>query len=360
MSDRHHIDELREMLSHLKQDAEFLYRYGNPADSANLFNSLSTNDQKRLVYLALAEGDEDMKNVARYLMQKFNVEAPTMEELLRQMEPEDSTEIADSLNGDLDIQEPPFLSEDEVTDFGKVTVFVGWFVEHDPAVNTFIVRASNIYHKDIFPSFWDRKYLREILLEYGSEREFAFGDWFIAKTFGDLNSMDCITREHFMSSIDTLNEVFFASTDELWRIAKLYNLRGGNILIEAEVQEIPNPEHMSEFLQNLIDACCVGAEMRILNWLYEMYFKEEYKPHRTEIEDVLRKWNKDSTEEVYRELRVAGALEDVARTVIADKHLLEKYLALRHELREKGIPNRSALLRIAGEMEKLIAQDENE
>lgn len=51
------------------------------------------------------------------------------------------------------------LFEDEISDFGKVAVFVGWFIRYDRAANTFIGKASSIFRGDIFPSFWDRKSL---------------------------------------------------------------------------------------------------------------------------------------------------------------------------------------------------------
>lgn len=94
-SNRHHIEELRDMLSNLKRDAEFLYRYGSPGSSVGLFQSLSLDDRKRLIYLALAEGDEDVQNVARYLMQNLSSPPRNLAELLAQMSPEDKAEFAE-------------------------------------------------------------------------------------------------------------------------------------------------------------------------------------------------------------------------------------------------------------------------
>lgn len=74
-----------------------------------------------------------------------------------------------------------------------------------------------------------------------------------------------------------------------------------------------------------------------------------------EIEDVLRKWNKNSAEEVYWELKIAGAGEDIARRVTNDKDLLDKYLQLRNQLRQKGASRKEELLKSAFDIQKLIA-----
>ena len=97
MSNRHHIEELSDMLSRLKYDAEFLYRYGSLASSVDLFDSLSLDDKKRLIYLALTEGDKDVQNVAHCLMQKLSRAPQNFEELLAQISPEDRTELEEFL-----------------------------------------------------------------------------------------------------------------------------------------------------------------------------------------------------------------------------------------------------------------------
>lgn len=95
MSNRRHIEEFRDMLSNLRRDAEFLYRYGSPGSSVDLFQSLSLDDRKRLIYLALTESDNDVQNVARYLMQNFSSAPQNPAELLAQMSPEDKAELTE-------------------------------------------------------------------------------------------------------------------------------------------------------------------------------------------------------------------------------------------------------------------------
>lgn len=246
------------------------------------------------------------------------------------------------------VQLPPVLSENEISDFGKVSVFVGWFVRHDRAVNIFIGKASNIFHNGIFPSFWDKKSLRDILSQYSDLEEWPIGDWLIARIFNVLNSSDRTMRDHLRNFLDTLNEMNTKSTNKLWEIAQQYNLRSENILFEPEIEKITDEQDKMDFLRELIDTYCIGAEIRILNWLYQKQFSEEYKPIQVKIEDVLRKWNKNSTEEVYWELIRAGAGEDVAKKVIVDADLLNKYF----QLKQKGI----SILEIAIYMQDLIVK----
>lgn len=94
MTNRRHIEELWDMLSHLKQEAEFLYRYGNLASCEDFFNNLSLVDKKRLIYFALTDGNKDMQNVAHYFMKKLSPAPGNLEELLAQMSSEDKEEVA--------------------------------------------------------------------------------------------------------------------------------------------------------------------------------------------------------------------------------------------------------------------------
>jgi len=93
MSNRLSTDELRDKICHFKKGAESLYRYGDPGSSKTLFNSLSNNDQKRLLYWALIDGDTDIKNIAKYFMQQLNPAPNDVKELLAQMNPNDRDEI---------------------------------------------------------------------------------------------------------------------------------------------------------------------------------------------------------------------------------------------------------------------------
>jgi len=91
--DNLNIEKLLDMIAVLKKDAEFLYRYGKPAN-AEIFNKLSKDDQKRLACLTLIKGDKDARNVINYLMSK-----PSLENLLEELSAKDREEIINVTSG---------------------------------------------------------------------------------------------------------------------------------------------------------------------------------------------------------------------------------------------------------------------
>ncbi len=93
MDKRLSTDELRDKIFLFKNGIESLYRYGDPGRSKIFFNNLSNDDQKRLLYWALIEGDKDIKIVAKYFMQQLDPTPKDEKELLVQMKPSDRDEI---------------------------------------------------------------------------------------------------------------------------------------------------------------------------------------------------------------------------------------------------------------------------
>ena len=105
--------------------------------------------------------------------------------------------------------------------------------------------------------------------------------------------------------------------------------------------------------QNAVDKhVSIGSQ---LNELYRELHNSS-KLDYDEIEDVLKKWNKNSAEEVYWELKMGGAGEDIARRVTSGKDLLDKYLQLRNRLRQKGASRKGELLKSAFDIQELIAK----
>jgi hypothetical protein len=112
MDKRLSTDELRDKVCHFKKGAESLYRYDDPGSSRTLFNSLSNNDKKRILYWALIEGDTDIKNIAKYFMQQLNPAPNDIKELLEQMDPNDRDEIEKIFSQVNNSQVDTELSED--------------------------------------------------------------------------------------------------------------------------------------------------------------------------------------------------------------------------------------------------------
>jgi hypothetical protein len=94
MTGRCHLEKLRAMLATLQQDAANLYQYGNLTITWDVCDSINDDDKKRLVALALIEGDEDVKNTAGFLMGKlFKLSAGNLDKLILQMNLEDRQEM---------------------------------------------------------------------------------------------------------------------------------------------------------------------------------------------------------------------------------------------------------------------------
>lgn len=111
-------------------------------------------------------------------------------------------------------------------------------------------------------------------------------------------------------------------------------------------------ENEKTYKDAINEYAALGKKLNSLNYIINEKSKTDY----VEIQDVLRKWNKISTEEVYWELKAVGVGEDIAKIIISDKDLLDKYFYLRNQLRQKCVSNKNALLKIAIHMQDLIAK----
>lgn len=176
---------------------------------------------------------------------------------------------------------PPTLLEKEASDFGKVAVFVGWFIRKDHVVRTLTGHASNLFHSGLFPSFWEKESLESALQQRGGSKESPIGDWLIVHIFNDLNSPDRITKDYIYNLIVISDEINVMSTNEAWRIAQQYHMKGEDILFEPETSKITENENKIRFQQHLLDVYCTGAEIRILNWFLQKNFNTQYRTKGT-------------------------------------------------------------------------------
>jgi hypothetical protein len=85
VGDKCYVEELRDKLSVLKHDAASLHQYGELSSSIDFYNNLSPDDQKVLVYLVLAERNEDVRNVrvAAMFLDHQRLSRPTISPCLR-------------------------------------------------------------------------------------------------------------------------------------------------------------------------------------------------------------------------------------------------------------------------------------
>jgi len=70
------------------------------------------------------------------------------------------------------------------------------------------------------------------------------------------------------------------------------------------------------------------------------------------------RFNNRRKEEIYWELMVVGAGEDVARAVVSDKSLLRQWRDLKAKYEKEELSKKNVLLKLAIEMRELLAKKE--
>jgi hypothetical protein len=83
------VDDIKNMLENMKKEAEFVYRYGGFATLDKTFLKLENTDKLLLLYIALTEGDEDIKHVANELKLLSRVTFSNINELRTKLVEED-------------------------------------------------------------------------------------------------------------------------------------------------------------------------------------------------------------------------------------------------------------------------------
>jgi len=83
----------KNILEQFKQDANTLFRYDNPGKSKKLFDTISSDDQKRLLYMAFVDGDSDIRGVAEYFVKNYYPGISDLSQFSRYLKPEDRVSI---------------------------------------------------------------------------------------------------------------------------------------------------------------------------------------------------------------------------------------------------------------------------
>jgi len=162
------------------------------------------------------------------------------------------------------------LSSDHPFDENGTSEFVMWFIDNDPFVKTITDQSSNIIFEDgCMPS---------ILVGRNPSKKFCnLIDWFIEKLTQDIEALRNASQmdfEDFLRQIDQeSNKIFITSG----KIAYKYNLDFKEFVYDKEIQKIPTGKERNLFKKNLLDDSVLGAESRILGWLYHEWFGDWYK-----------------------------------------------------------------------------------
>lgn len=103
--DTEFLEKSRKILVQFKQDAQSLFRYGSPGESKKLFDSIPSDDQKRLLYMAFIEGDSDIRGVAEYFTKIYYSNVRDLSQFSKYLRPEDKKNIIKNLPIDSKMKE---------------------------------------------------------------------------------------------------------------------------------------------------------------------------------------------------------------------------------------------------------------
>ena len=170
-------------------------------------------------------------------------------------------------------QKRPAIKKDDIPNFEKIAEFIIWFIKNEPVVSTISNQSSNIiFNEGYRPKSGTQNNPESVKPDINS-----LAEWFIVKVFIDLNMLKDATKEEFRQFIDILDEAGRETLITAGEIATKYDLNFENLVYEREIEKIPAGTEREWFKINLLDDNVLGAEIRILAWLYHEYFGEWYQ-----------------------------------------------------------------------------------
>ncbi len=166
----------------------------------------------------------------------------------------------------------PVLSHEETFDENKTAEFVKWFIKNEPFANAISNRSSNI--------IFEAGNLPSVSFGHNPSKDKKFdnlSDWFVAKLTQDIKKLKTASQSEFEDFLDKLGEAGNKTLITAGELAVKYNLNFDKFVYENEIQKIPAGKERNLFKKNFLDDNVIGAEQRILGWLYHEWFGDWYK-----------------------------------------------------------------------------------
>src|SRR3989344_6088466 len=166
----------------------------------------------------------------------------------------------------------PVLSREEIFDENKTSEFVKWFIKNEPFANAISNRSSNI--------IFEAGNIPSVPLGYNPPKDKKFdnlSDWFVAKLTQDIKKLKTASKTEFKSFLDEHGEAGNKTLITAGELAVKYDLNFEKFVYEEEIQKIPAGKERDLFKKNFLDDNVIGAEQRILGWLYHEWFGDWYK-----------------------------------------------------------------------------------
>lgn len=166
----------------------------------------------------------------------------------------------------------PVLSREETFDENKTSEFVKWFIKNEPFANAISNRSSNI--------IFEAGNIPSVPLGYTPPKDKKFdnlSDWFVAKLTQDIKKLKTASKAEFKDFLDKHGEAGNKTLITAGELAVKYNLNFEKFVYENEIQKIPAGKERDLFKKNFLDDNVIGAEQRILGWLYHEWFGDWYE-----------------------------------------------------------------------------------
>lgn len=167
----------------------------------------------------------------------------------------------------------PILQLEEISNLQKVKDFVEWFLKHENFVTTLLEPSNNTIFNEGYRPLSDERNNPEKITNKITNLEV----WFVSKMFIDLNFLKNLSKEEWVNFIDELDKEGEMTLIKSAEIVRKYNLDTEHFIYHREITKITNEKDLVDFKKNFLQDNVLGAEIRILAWLYLNYFNEPYK-----------------------------------------------------------------------------------
>ncbi len=167
----------------------------------------------------------------------------------------------------------PILFKSDIPNKEKVFAFLIWFIENDPNVKEITNKSCNL--------IFNEGYRPRIINFFSTKTENLDAEniimWFMLKMYFDLNSLKNCNESEFRSYLKVLDEYWREALVTSGDLAIKYNIEFSNFDYNKELSKIPVGTELRDFKQFLLEENIMGAQIRILLWLFHAYFGVWYK-----------------------------------------------------------------------------------
>lgn len=168
-------------------------------------------------------------------------------------------------------KQPPMVTRTDFETPQGIFRILSWFLDNDPLVRILSAPGPNIIFEEGFTPYSDIPDFRNGLTVNN------LGSWFGYKLSEDFRLAGDMTKEQLVDKLDELCAVGRKTVVTAGELAREYNLDFEHFLYERELEKIPRGKEREMFKQNYLSDCVIGAEIRILAWVYHEFFGEWYQ-----------------------------------------------------------------------------------